>query len=45
LEVPVRITITEDLIKEMFWEVLALFGVLAAFGLLAVAMRLSVGKW
>jgi len=31
--------------REIFYEVLALFGVLVMTGVLAVAYRLSEGKW
>jgi hypothetical protein len=32
-------------VEEMFWGALALIGILAFTGVLAVAMRLAVGKW
>lgn len=40
-----EIKITKGLITEMFWEVLALFGVLGLAAALAVGVRLTTGKW
>jgi hypothetical protein len=37
--------IDRKFVEEIFWGTLSVLGVLAAMGVLAVAMRLGVGKW
>lgn len=39
-----RINLAE-LIDDVFWGILPILGVLALAGVIAVAMRLSLGKW